>query len=642
MNKDHDTLKQYFIDRPFKKGTTPILDYCETTYLPSGKYRGVKFSHSRAPYLKEPIHFLGPDSDKQEVRCQFPAQTGKSTIAEMVIEYYISEYPTEILYVSSNETAAVKFMQRRIEPRCALKGIEFRADVESKSARRTGDTAYSKSFNGGNLDIASSLSPAQLASESKRLVIGDEIDRWKLTISTEGNPLDILYARTQAWGDEKRILLISTPTTEDASLMNKLYQEGDQRLYYVGCPSCGHKQLLDFYPGEERGLKWEYKDGKIKKSTVVYICESCLKPIKETSKNKMLNSGEWRKTVESSADHIVSYHINGLYSPFLSWYEMAVDYEKAQKDINKMQAFENLKMGRIFKNIGTRPDIKKLLENNVGSYNSGEVPDGVLYLTMFVDVQRGSKGDFQNPPRLEFEILGIGAKYKTWSILYKRIEGPINNPFDGAWEDLHQWASENNLEFTRKSDGFKFPVSLIFIDSGDGENMDIVYRFSKRWGNTFPSKGFKSLTRRKKEAPDEFTESSFKRYRAAKMEEDITLYEISTVHYKNNLYNTLDVERDKYGFCEFPKDYGENYFEMLIAEDRLADGSFVSKGKRNESLDCRVGCLCAADVFLDTELLNYKADAKSRGCKPEQIQQITHRTVIEQLEMSTQIRIKKS
>ena len=182
----------------------------------------------------------------------------------MVIEYYIAEYPTEILYVSSNETAAVKFMQRRIEPRCYLKGIEFRSDVESKSARRTGDTAYSKSFNGGNLDIASSLSPAQLASESKRLVIGDEIDRWKLSISSEGNPLDILYARTQAWGDEKRILLISTPTTEDVSLMNKLYLEGDRRLYYVACPYCNHFQILDFYEGSDYGLSYEIKDGHIR------------------------------------------------------------------------------------------------------------------------------------------------------------------------------------------------------------------------------------------------------------------------------------------------------------------------------------------------------------------------------------------
>ena len=602
MNNDFDILKQNFIDRPFKKGTTPILDYCETTYLPSGKFRGVKFSHNRAPYLKEPISFLGPDSDKQEVRCMFPAQTGKSTIAEMVIEYYIVEYPTEILYVSSNETAAMKFMQRRIEPRCAYKGVEFRSDVDSKSARRTGDTQYSKSFNGGNLDIASSLSPAQLASESKRLVIGDEIDRWKLSISSEGNPLDILYARTQAWGDEKRILLISTPTTEDVSLMNKLYLDGDRRLYYVACPFCNHFQVLDFYEGDSHGLKWEIKDEKIKKSSVVYVCESCKKPIKETLKNKMLNSGEWRKTGESISENIVSYHINGLYSPFISWYEMAVDYEKSKNNIIKMQAFENLKMGRPFKRKGTRPKVEFVIENNRhASRRSCDVPDGVLYITAGVDVQRGSKTDPNNPPRLEMEVLGIGIGHRTWSIEYRVFEGSIDNPFQGAWEDLFNYMVERDNKYTR-ADGFQFPVSLMFIDAGDGEYMDIVYMYSQRWTNAFPSKGFKALTRRKKEKPDEITESSFIRYRAARMDGDITLYEISTAYYKTQIYANLKVKRvegeiQSPGFCDFPADYGENYFEMLTAEE-LTENGYDNKGRRNESLDCRVYALCAADVYL--------------------------------------------
>lgn len=640
----HEIMHNLFSTRiPTRTHNPDIVEYASRTVIATGVYRGLQFSHDRAPYLKRPMWCLSPESPYTEIAMMFPAQSGKTFTANTAAMYHIEAVPSEILYATSDETMAMKWLEREITPRAINAGIQFKSEVESRQSRRTGNTSYSKTFPGGVIDIASALSPSQMASATKRIVLGDEVDRWKVKLGEQGTVINQLRARTQAWDIQAKIFWFSTPTDEDNSVIYILYKQGNQELYYVHCPYCGTAQLMDFMAGKGYGLTWEKKDGHIYKRSIELICENanCGKPIRESAKPKLLLGGEWKPTAVPEYEHIVSFNINGLYSFQLSWYDMVVAWEEAQKSELKRQDFEQLKMGRPFKRKGTRPNINKLLEYNIGEYNSGEVPDGTLYLTMFVDVQRGSKGDFQNPARLEFEILGIGSQYRTWSILYKRIEGDISSPFDGAWEDLHRFAVETELTFTRKSDGRRFPVAMTFIDSGDGDNMDVVYRFSKRWENTFPSKGFKSLTRRKKEAPDELTESSFKRYRAAKMEEDITLYEISTVYYKNNVYNNLNVQRGKPGFCEFPKDYSESYFEMLTAEERLPDGSYVSKGRRNEALDCRAGCLCAADVFLDEELLSYKATAKNEGWKPNQIQQITHRTVIDALEKSAEIRLKK-
>jgi len=77
---------------------------------------------------------------------------------------------------------------------------------------------------------------------------------------------------------------------------------------------------------------------------------------------------------------------------------------------------------------------------------------------------------------------------------------------------------------------------------------------------------------------------------------------------------------------------------MLTAEEKMSDGSFDSKGRRNEALDCRVYALCAADVFLDSELLNYRAYAKQNGASQSQILAITHRTVIDEMMRQTQIK----
>ena len=643
--RDYEPTRQFLLDYysrlPIRKKNPNIIEYAETTIIPSGPYRGQKFDKKTAPYLIEPLRLLSPDNPVQDIRCMFPAQTGKSTLAELVSMYFITQVPSEILYVSSNETAAIKWMERRIVPRAHAAGVRFKTEVESRTSRKTGDTSYSKLFPGGNLDIASSLSPAQLASETKRVVLADEIDRWKIALGEEGSVMDMLRARMQAWGFQAKMLSISTPTTEEASVMNLLYLEGDQQLYFVPCPYCGTFQLLDYYPGRGYGLKWEKKQGRIVRKSIVLVCENqnCSREIRETSKHKMLNGGEWRKHALPEYDFIASFNINGIYSPFLTWYEMAISYEESQKGPLQKQAHENLKMGRTFKETGTRPKASKIIENQ-GKYKAGEVQDGVLYLVAAIDVQEGSETNENNEPRLEMEILGIGAGYRTWSIDYLVFKGDIKDHYSGAWEKLNEYAKETKLTYFR-NDGIGFPISLIFIDSGSGKMSDIVYNFCEGWRNTFPIKGQSTIKKLKKEKGDEILQGNMKRYRASELTADVMIYLINTNYYKNKIYHDLKVVRQegdiqRPGFCDFPRDYPEKYFDQITAEERRRDGSFHNPtGRRNEALDCRVYALCAADVFLDSEVLNYRAWAKTQGMKKDQLLKISHKTVLESMTKRT-------
>ena len=641
-NRTRDFLLTLYDKLPTRTHNPSIVEYAEKTIVPSGTYRGAKFEHHRAPQLKEPLSLLSPDSPYREVIIMTGAQQGKSTLGELTAMYYITQVPSEILYVSSTDSACGKWLERRIVPRAMAAGIQFKTEVDNPTSRKTGSTTYSKIFPGGNIDTASALSPSQLASETKRIVIGDETDRWKIALGEEGSVVDMIRARTQAWGNQAKIIWMSTPTTESSSLIYQLFLSGDQRFYHVPCPYCGKMQLMDFAYGRGFGLTWEYANGKINRKSIELICEGCGKGIKESSKHSMLNGGQWIKTAVSQYDYVASYNLNGLYSHMLKWYDVVVSYDKSQRSEIEKQSFENLVMGRVIRSSGSRPKASKLLENR-GTYRQGDVPEGVLYLTAGADVQRGSKTDPENPPRIEMEVLGIGAGYKTWSIEYKVFEGDVTDPFGGAFEALFQYMMKIEFSYSRRIDNFRFPLSMAFIDSGDGDGTNVVYQFSQRLRNTFASKGRRSIQRKKGEKSDELTDSSFKRYRAAKISEDITLYEISTVYYKNQIYNNLKIPRlpiepQKPGFCDFPVDYTEKYFDMLTSEDKMSDGSFESHGRRNESLDCRVYALCAADVFLDSEVLNFKSWAKSNGSKPDVIQTITHRTVIDEMTKATSIK----
>jgi phage terminase large subunit GpA-like protein len=498
---------------------------------------------------------------------------------------------------------------------------------------------------GGTLDMASAQSAPSLRSESKRVLIRDEIDGAPAQLkSGEGNWLDVSYVRTNAWGARRKVMDFSTPTTFEASLVNEEYLRGDQRKFFVPCPHCGQFQILEWgNTGSTHGIKADTVNGKVSK--VYYICDFCHEAFFNHDKTTMLPNGQWRPTGESFSKYYRSYQISSLYSPIgmLNWVELYEKYLAAMEKPDGMRSFVNLYLGEPFKEVGARPKLENVMELR-GGYRQNNVPDGVLFVTASIDVQRGSHSDKGNPPRLEMEVCGHGEKFRTWSIAYERFEGEVTDPYDGAWAKLTEYGHKTEFKFKR-SDGRLFPTVLILIDSGDGNLTDVVYRFTAGWGDTFPSKGFNALKKRKYEDGDVIGPANFKRYRKMPIGEDIKLVEISTNFYKTHLYNNLkikrqDIDPQRPGFCDFPVDYGEKYFKMLTAEEKRIDRDGMPSfhcpsGRRNEALDVRVMNLCAADVFLDSEVLYYKAKAIDGGSSKEDVKIIDHRLILDQLIKAT-------
>ena len=549
------------------------------------------WENSRTPYSIEIMDNMSPLSPVMYESVMKGVQLGLTAQAENVIGYWMDESPTAILYVTATDDLLEKWSSTRLEPLIdsigMRKKIYFQADMDVKS-RRTGDKVFRKEYSGGALRMASAQSPAGLRSDSIRVLVLDEIDGAPKMLRTgEGVWLDVAYARTDAWGARKKIMEYSTPTTFEESLIYQQYLSGDQRKFNVPCPRCGVHDFLDF-----KNLRHEMFEGHLEK--VWYECPHCFSKIYNHEKSWMMGQGHWEPTAIPRDPFRRSYHLPSIYSPvgMLSWHDLYSRYLKAQSSPDGMRSFVNLYLGMPYKQAGYRPKLEQVCELR-GEYSEGEIPDGVLFLTAGIDVQAGSVNDPLNPPRLEMEILGIGASYRTWSIGYLVFEGnTTGSSFEGAWEKIHTWALGGGLTF-RRSDGVQFQVSLIFIDSGDGNYVDVVYGFTSRWNNTYASKGFSALKKRKEEKGDEAGPHNFLRYRMAKSvrQSDCIFYEISTNYYKTQIYRNLSLERrpldpQRPGFCNFPRDRSENYFKMLTAEKKRLDGSFDAGGRRNEALDC--------------------------------------------------------
>jgi phage terminase large subunit GpA-like protein len=615
--------------------------------------------NSRAPYLVEIMDNMSPYSSVQVQAIMKPRKVGLTTCAENVVGYWLDANPTEILYVTASDDLAFNWATMKLPP--LIDSLGFRdkitASTESAKSRRSGDSTYRKEVIGGALDVTSARSLMARRALDKRVLIVDEVDGVPALTSTgEGNWVEVLIGHTISWGARKKIMLFSSPTTIEASNINAYYEDGDKRVFLVPCPVCG--KLMELKMGNESsayGLKAETKEGRLIQA--YYLTECCHEAVFNNQKKDMYSSeprslkhpdrvsplARWEPTKEISDRLRRSYGMNSLYSPLgmLSFTDLYKEKEKAEeKGGDGVRSFVNLYEGRPYKDQGYRPTLAAVLRLR-GDYKSGTIPSGVIYLSVGTDVQKGNLRDEKNPPRLELEVLGHGLGYRTWSILYRRFEGDIMDPFSGAWETLNQFSLNGGFDF-RRDDGVIFTPQIVFIDSGDAAEgrSEIVYRFCGRWQNTFPIKGFKMLTadKKKHEKGDVPGIGNFKKYRAAAIGSGgETVYEISTNHYKNIIYNNLNIPRlpsdpQQPQFCDFPRDYGEEYFAMLTGTEKRVDGSFHDVRPRVEALDCRVYALCAGDVWLDAQVDRIRREYRSAGYPQAQVEAVVNgRYVLERL-----------
>jgi phage terminase large subunit GpA-like protein len=451
-----------------------------------------------------------------------------------------------------------------------------------------------------------------------------------------------MYTRSQAWRELRKILAISTPTIQDSSLIYELYLRGDQSVFNVPCVKCGKYQQLIVNSDLQYGLKWTYKKQHIDEKKLVYVCKHCGKSFNEFDKYDFNNAGKYISDAIAVKPTIRSFHVNALYSPLKSWIDIAYEYDEQVADMALQQSFTNLIMGWPYKQAGSRPESKVVMERTASSkYKRRQIPWGVLYLTIGIDMQEGKRmyenyserqleaaikqakleKKVENFPRIELEVCGHGSKYRTWSIDYLVFEGKLDNPFSGAWEKLAKYEIGGGFVYNRILDGREFRPVIVLIDSGTKHEW--VFGFIDRWANTFASKGFSDTPGQKKEKGDQQTKNDFRRYRRARMADGNIIFEIGTNFYKRVIYNALKKERADVGdnpaaFCDFPRDYNERYFKMLTAEEKRADGSFHAGGRRNEALDCRVLNMCASDIYLDREVLAQRDRVRDKMIKNKQ------------------------
>lgn len=560
-------------------------------HLPPGTPFPGPWRNARTRYMVEPMDNMSPSSPVETTIIMKPVQAGATAgTAENKLGYSVDVDPCPILYVTATDELGKEFGSKRLNPLLELCGLrdKLRDPYSSRSSKSTGDKVTSKIFDGGNILICSYNQAPLLRMSSFQTVIFDEVDTAPPNVNGEGDPLKIAEARTTAYEGRKKFLMISTPITAGISPIHKAYMLGDQRRFYVKCPSrdCGKMvllELLDQHYNCSLVYEFENEDQTVVDPKSVYVpCPECGFEIRNYHKEKIYqkNLCEWRPTNPKAKKNYRSYMFDALMCPpgMVSFESLAQMYVDALKDPESMQAFVNLRGAKPYQEQGEMPTDEEVKEK-IGGYERGTIPEWMGLIVAGGDLHKD---------RLDVEIVGFNGN-EVFSIEWMHIYGkPTYSKGGSLWKFAKLFRDE----------ALPGKPRLAFIDTRYEYNE--VASCAANNENIFAVIGEPWLPNR---VP--FRETTLKKF------DNLEAISINTGLLKWRTMNSLKKKRldggeYPYGYVHFPTDYEEDYYSQLTNEVKTAKydpktGDLRSyewiprRKNHSHALDCHVYALAAEE-----------------------------------------------
>lgn len=476
VNFLYDTIKGLI---PENIGVTPSQWNEENRIIPpefSAKPGRLSFDNS--PFWKEVIDCFSPQSPVREVAVMKGNQLGfTQVIIEGVLGYFIDCFPKPILYVSADKELAELNMSTRIDALLKTADLQhkIKASVQKRNRSKSGDTKSRKEYSGGFLAAFGAKNPDKLRQVGYPVALCDEIDTYAADLKNQGDVIELVRRRTDAFSEVRKIAWGSTPLIKNSSNIERLFKQGDQCYYNVPCPHCGKMQVLKF--GRKKtgpGLKFDVTpSGALIYDSVHYQCINGCK-IKEIYKFDMLRNGKWIATAEATVKGLRSFHISALYSNFYkwsgvieSWIETTTKGQPEQQKA-KLKVFINNTLAETWEEPEKTISYKNILRN-CRRYKPATVPNSIakkdgngriVILTAAIDVN----GMYDKAEGwLALEIKGHCLNGQTYSIAKTEIRG-VTDKGGSAWFAARELIEEST--YSDDENQIDYRISLTGVDVG--------------------------------------------------------------------------------------------------------------------------------------------------------------------------------
>lgn len=430
-----DEIHKQFVAGVKIKPAMKVSEWADTYRVlsPQSSSEPGKWRTHRTPYLLEIMNLLSPDVPIQRVSVMKGHQVGYTEGLLMnFIGYTIAHQPAPTLFVAPDIKQMQKILFQKIEPMIGDTPV-VRAKIAKNSKMTYRNTMIHKDFPGGFLNMAGANIAADLSGTSIRNLLMDEVDRMTESTEGEGSPIELAVGRTAAYA-RKKIIMGSTPVDEETSVINRWFEEGDQRYYYVPCPHCEHTQPLVIERLDLDGDDQAY-----------YTCDKCEKPIYESHKTLMLARGRWIPTAEPLNARYRSYHLNSLYSPigFLSWRDVITAKRRAENDEYYAKSFRNLYLGLPAKQSVIEVPIPHIIMERANNLEKRIDSHASSLITCGVDIQKD-----------RIEALVVGYHRKSIHVIEHHIFIGETSIDDEMWDELYALFSLHRIHAMAVDSGY--------------------------------------------------------------------------------------------------------------------------------------------------------------------------------------------
>jgi phage terminase large subunit GpA-like protein len=526
--------------------------------------------------------------------------------------------PGDLLWYMQTEPSLDSYVKRRIEPMIAA-----HKPVKQKLGTRPIDNSlHFKRFTSMSAEFLTATS-ANLINKSAPRIVADEIDAYPAEL---GDVLNLLNVRRQTFGRESKVLGISHPDRAgglDARRWNDgimaWYAQSDRRTWWAPCPHCG--QHASFAPTDSRHFALDYPIEApldVIEAEARLICPANGCRIADDERRGMNLRGAWVGLGQAIDEDgqvagallpraIAGFWITGTMSPFAfgGLGGLAAARVKAQRAWEATGDDASLRQVLV-KQWGLPYDGPKAigsidataLADRSEAFPLGQVPEGVRFLTAFLDVQDN---------RFELLVRGFGIDGESWIVDFRRIEAtPAISAED--WDRAIALAIEAEYPLADGS-GRIMRVRGASFDSGGAPGVtEQAYGAWLRWkkkrvvrrlGNVagrdiwslLPAKGQGGANAPKLlvSYPDTARKD---RRAAARGEVPIAFFNANV--FKDALAAQLGQALPGRLYVHVPDalrspEPPHVWFEQLVAERRKPNGTWEKLTPRNEALDLMVG-----------------------------------------------------
>ncbi len=583
-----------------------------------GKFR---FQADKTPYVPD-IHAAIDDVTKRIVLVQGNARGVKTTAAENALLKIAKFGPARgVLWYMHSEPDLRRYVEERVD------FFFHEHELEEKITGRGGRSKWNLKMVDGMPWEWLPANPSTTRARSAAFIVADEVDAMRPNIGSA--ILTLIRNRQREYGSLAKAYIASHPDRGPAEGIAQLLIDSDRRLRYWRCPDCGFLVSPCKEAPKDRRIVWNVPDLIDPKKTpavdemerdaildyveqnVFLVCPNCKGIVTNDVRLDLdRETGQWiGKGQEIAPDETVEgdlirhdtagFIIHAFFTPFVTLGGLAREWVGAYLNFVDNQDDALLKevnvksLGEVHEDpdnpAAKMRDWKETKAEHLDTgYLMGQVPRGVDFLTMMVDVQGN---------RFEAGVWGWSRNRECWLIDRFSIKQKLGLQEIQPGERIADWdVLEIALAFTYPllaDPQLHLGIAKMAVDTG---GVPGVTNNARIWASNMlaeekvPSwrlmltQGDRHLLGDLYGKPNRILVDDGDRPLPVPVIQRIV--NVSAV--KRVMARRLEIKTPGPGFVHLPRDIEDKYVRELVAETEV-NGEWITRG-RNETWDTLVMC----------------------------------------------------